>query len=73
MHRAKKAVSNPAPKNKDVLRRASALYVRHCRYPVVMSEARDFTTDAGLETEELDWLDDRIAEYQELLAYLRDH
>jgi hypothetical protein len=38
-----------------------------------MSEAPDFITDAGLEPEELDWLDDRIAEYQELLAYLRDH
>jgi hypothetical protein len=38
-----------------------------------MSEARDVVTDTGLEPEELEWLDARIAEYQELLAYLRDH
>lgn len=50
-----------------------AVSVLDCRYPVVMSEARDVVTDTGLEPEELAWLDDRIAEYQELLAYLRDH
>jgi hypothetical protein len=50
-----------------------AVSVLDRRYPVVMSEARDVVTDTGLEPEELAWLDDRIAEYQELLAYLRDH
>ncbi len=49
------------------------IYVRLRRYPVVMSEARDVVTDTGLDPEELEWLDDRITEYQELLAYLRDH
>ena len=43
------------------------------RYPEAMSEARDVVTDAGLEPEELEWLNERVAEYQELLAYLRDH
>ncbi len=38
-----------------------------------MSEARDVVADTGLDPEELEWLDDRITEYQELLAYLRDH
>ena len=49
------------------------IYVRLRRYPVVMSEARDVVSDTGLDPEELKWLDDRITEYQELLAYLRDH
>ncbi len=38
-----------------------------------MSEARDTVTNSGLEPEELEWLDERITEYRELLAYLRDH
>ena len=50
-----------------------AVCVLDCRYPVVMSEPRDVVTDTGLEPEELAWLDDRLVEYQELLAYLRDH
>jgi hypothetical protein len=38
-----------------------------------MSEGRDVVTDAGLEPEEHEWLEGRIGEYKELLAYLRDH
>lgn len=38
-----------------------------------MSDARDLVADTGLEPEELEWLNERMAEYQGLLAYLREH
>jgi len=38
-----------------------------------MSDARDLVTDTGLEPDELEWLNERMAEYRELLAYLREH
>lgn len=38
-----------------------------------MSDARDLVTDTGLQPEELEWLNERMAEYRELLAYLREH
>ena len=38
-----------------------------------MSEARDLSADTQLEQDELDWLSERLEEYRELLAYLRDH
>ena len=50
-----------------------AISVLDTRYPEIMSEARDAVTNSGLEPEELRWLNERLVEYQDLLAYLRDH
>jgi len=38
-----------------------------------MSEAKYVVTDSNLEPEELKWLNERLVEYEDLLAYLRDH
>lgn len=38
-----------------------------------MPEARDLDTDAELAVAELDWLNERLEEYRDLLPYLRDH
>jgi hypothetical protein len=38
-----------------------------------MSETGDVVTDSNLEPEELEWLNERLVEYEDLLAYLRDH
>lgn len=38
-----------------------------------MSEAKDVVTDSNLEPEQLKWLNERLVEYEDLLAYLRDH
>ncbi len=38
-----------------------------------MSETGDVVTDSNLEPAELEWLNERLVEYEDLLAYLRDH
>jgi hypothetical protein len=47
--------------------------VAECRYAWTVSEARDLQTNTDLEPSELVWLDERLAEYRDLLEYLRDH
>jgi hypothetical protein len=43
------------------------------RYSWTVSEARDLQTNTDLEPSELVWLDECLAEYRDLLEYLRDH
>lgn len=43
------------------------------RYHEAMSDAHDLVTDTGLKPEELEWLNERMAEYRDLLEYLREH
>jgi hypothetical protein len=47
--------------------------VAEYRYAWTMSEARDLKTNTDLGPSELAWLDERLAEYRDLLEYLRDH
>ncbi len=43
-------------------------------YPSVMPEAQDVATQpSGLDPQDRRWLRERLIEYRELLAYLRDH
>lgn len=49
-----------------------AVSVLNPRYSETMSEPRDVVTDSSLEPEELRWLNERLVEYEELFAYLRD-
>jgi len=44
------------------------------RYPVVMAEPQDGAAQStDLDPDDSRWLDARLIEYRELLAYLRDH
>jgi hypothetical protein len=44
-----------------------------CRCAWTVNVAIDLQTNTDLEPSELVWLDERLAEYRDLLEYLRDH
>jgi len=53
---------------------AQAESVLRSRYPDGMAEPVEAELESlNLDSEDRQWLMDRLAEYRELLAYLRDH